>query len=406
MRRLTWVIVGVGFFIAIIGILQRGQGNTAYYGLRTIAWASNPFGPFTNYDHAAAWMVGSFCVGAGLFVEGFARGRVPMTERIAKQSLVAFALAVLIAGIVETGSRGGVNSLFASAVAVSILIAASSVRPGSRNSIVAVIVLVAVTYGHFLYKNPRWIGLERGTFDGSATYRLSMYRSGLRMLADFPAWGVGLGGFVNAFHSYQENIVVGLVDHVHSSWLEVALESGLLGLIAFGFGVLKPLTLIGRRLTKPDFSARVLAAGYFAALLAGLLQGVVEFSFQIPADAVLFVVLAGAVAVLAGVLPKSTAAVLRPPRGVLAAAFVVLGLLSLPPGFSGGVPRWGAPFLSRSDIILPMSGPQLTDLVDDQMHSLLNPVDPSSRFNYCKALRGAQRNSDTGYYPYYPGERN
>ncbi|MCR4297103.1 MAG: hypothetical protein NUW21_16345, partial [Elusimicrobia bacterium] len=111
-RRLAWVIFISGIFIAVIGILQRGQGNTAYYGLRVIRIDAHPFGPFTNPNHAAAWVVASTLVGAGLFADGFERyGRVPLSERAAKQILIAFVLAISVSAVLAIGSRGGINSL-------------------------------------------------------------------------------------------------------------------------------------------------------------------------------------------------------------------------------------------------------------------------------------------------------
>lgn len=365
LHRLSWAILLIGLFIAVVGILQRGQGNTAYYGIRPIRHGL-PFGPFTNYNHAATWMVASACVGTGLFVKGFERGRAHLTERVARQVLVAFALLILIAGVLETKSRGGINALFTSAIVTAFLAAVAMPRARDRHITCAALILTGGAYAVFLYNNPRWSGFVDGALEASAAYRVSMYRSGLRMLADFPIFGIGLGNFANAFHPYQESFVVGLVDHVHSSWLEIALETGLLGIAAFGAFVLAPLAALGRRLTSIDFNSRAVAAGCFAALLAVTLHGFVEFSFQIPADAVIFVVLASTMPVLMPSAIKSAPAAVRPPRVILAGAFMVLVFLSLPPGFAGGSLRLAAPFQSATDTLLPVSAPQTSDLVHER----------------------------------------
>lgn len=351
LRRVSWAIFGIGFFIAIVGILQRGQGNTAYYGLRPIR-DGRPFGPFTNYDHAATWMVASTFVGAGLFAGGGQRSRVPLTERVAQQTLIAFVLIVLIAAVLETGSRGGVNALFSSALAAAFLAAGSLVCAWPRRLVRGGLLLAGCAYGFFLCSNPKWLGLSDGALDASAAYRVSMYRSGLRMLVDFPMYGVGLGCFASAFHPYQEKFVVGLVDHVHSSWLEITLETGFLGIAAFGSVVLSPLVSIGRRLRRPDFPGGMAAAGCFAAVLAVILHGFVEFSFQIPADAILLVVLLAAIAVSEGIPPTQLQAPVRFLRLMSATVFAVLALLSLPPGISGMAPRFGYPFVSENNRLI------------------------------------------------------
>lgn len=339
LRRVSWAIFLVGLFIAVVGILQRGQGNTAYYGLRPIRHG-RPWGPFTNYDHAASWMVASSFIGAGLFAAGFQRGRVPLTERVAQQTLIAFALTVLIAAVFETGSRGGVNALAASALITSYLAAGAITRNWPRRSARTGVVLASCAYGMFVYANPKWLGFVGGMLDNSAAYRVSIYRSGLRMLSDFPIFGVGLGGLENAFHPYQERFVVGLVDHIHSSWLEIALESGVFGFAAFAVVVLKPLVALGRRLSRSTSTILATSTGCFGALLALIFHGFVEFSFQIPADAVLCVVLAVVVMVLLLAPSKLPPANRRPPAA-LASVFLAFAILI---GFAGTSPCLDAGF--------------------------------------------------------------
>ncbi len=403
LRRLLWVVFAVGICIAVVGILQGGQGNTDYYGLRPIR-QGRPFGPFTNSDHAATWMVASAFVGAGLFASSFQRGRAPLTERIAQQILIAFALAVLIAGVFQANSRGGVNAFAVSALVTAFLAAGSISRDWPRRFMRLGVVLALGAYGLFLHTNPKWLGFVDGALDGSAAYRLSMYRSGLRMLADFPISGVGLCGFINAFHAYQKPLVDGLVDHVHCSWLEIALEAGLIGLIAFGAAVLQPLVALGRRLTAVDFPMRAAAAGCFAALLAAVLHGFVEFSFQIPADAVLYVVLLAAVSILL-FAPSKPFPGDRRLRASLAGAFLLLAILDLPFGFVGLAPRLEAPFESASDTLVSSVEPRTAGLIQERERLLRNPAEPMLRYRYGVALWKAGRPYDADAYLRRAGDK-
>ena len=349
LRRLALAIFVIGLFIAVVGMLQRGQGNTAYYGLRPVRPGCNPFGPFVNYDDAANWMIGAIFIGAGFFAEQMLRRwRVHLADRAAQLALAVFLLGVTIAAVLTTGSRGAINSFFGSVLLTGFLVAGSFKSSGQRRSSRASLIVLGSLYAYFLYANPKMLGFAGGAFDASAAYRVSMYRSGLRMFLDFPVLGVGLGGFQNAFHAYQEHFVVGLVDHVHSSWLEVALESGILGLLSFSTAILAPLVRLGRSLTLGTRRPGVVTAAWFSALFALLLHGLVEFTFQIPANVVLFVVtLAAVIACLGGGSPSTFRLGLAP-----AAAFVVLALLSLPPGVSGMSPRFGAPFVASGEQLL------------------------------------------------------
>ena len=352
LRRLALAIFVIGMFIAVVGILQRGQGNTTYYGLRPVRHG-NPFGPFTNYDDAANWMAASTLIGTGLFAERLLRRvRVPLADRFAQLTLAAFILCISVAAILETGSRGAINAFLASALATLFLTSGSLPRARSRRVARAGLILTGGFYAYFLYLNPKWLGFVGGALESSAAYRVSMYRSGLGMLADFPFFGIGLGGFQNAFHPYQEHFVVGLVDHGHSSWLEIALEAGMFGAVAIGAALLAPLAAMGRRLTQGSIQAAALCAGLFAALLALVMHGFVEFNFQIPANATLLVVLLAATSAAIFVPSKDIKPVIMRLRAGLVVAFALFALLSIPPGMKGWGLRFGPPFFSSAESLV------------------------------------------------------
>lgn len=346
LRRLAWAVFGAGAFVALTGILQRGQGNVAYYGLRPILFG-RPFGPFTDSDHAAGWMTPAAFVGAGLFAGRFGRRMSqPVSEFAAQQVLLASALGLVVAAVLETGSRGAVNALVAAALSTSYVAAGALAEAGPRRMARAGALLAGAAYALFLHARPHWLGFAAGGgLDTSAGYRVSIYRSSLRVLADFPLFGVGLGGFADVFRAYQEARVVGFVDHAHSSWLEIAVEAGVPAFALFAAAALRPLAGLTRRLAAAEQPSRALCAGWLAGLLAFVLHGCVEFTFQIPACAVLFVLLLAGAPLLAAERPEAAAPRLpRPPRTVLAVLLTALALLSLPSGFRGAAPRLGPPF--------------------------------------------------------------
>lgn len=403
-RRAFAAIFVTGLFIGVVGIIQRGHSNLYYYGLRPVLYGL-AFGPFANYNHAAAWMVVSTCIGGGLLVAIFERaGRVPLSDRIAKGALIAFCLAILLAAIIETGSRGAIYSLFISMLFTIIL----SLRPldakGGRRILLAMAVLCSGAAVGLYLAGSRWLGLVGGKLDESVIYRLSMYRSGLSMFLDFPITGVGLGSFTNAGHAYRESIIPGVMDHVHSSWMEIALESGALGLAVFLItAVAWPLAALGRRIVGRNGPGHALAMGCFAALLAFTLQGIVEFSFQIPALSMVFAVLLGATTAMLGIEVKPLSVRSGGARIFLTASFAALALISLPPGISGSGPRLTAPFGASSDTLLPASDDP-GNLNRERERLLLNPTDPRLRHRYGGALWSAGRRQDAAQYLNDPGQ--
>lgn len=397
-RRAAVAIFLIGLFIGVVGIIQRSHSNLYYYGIRPVLYGL-AFGPFANYNHAAAWMVVSVCIGGGILCAIYLHAsRSSMSERIAQGALVAFCLAILVAAIISTGSRGALSSLVISTLVVGCLSAAALVPKYSRRAALGAVMLwLAASIGVSL-ASPRLLALIGGQFDQSVIHRLSMYRSGMAMLLDFPIMGVGLGAFANAAHSYRETVLPGLVDHVHSSWLEIGLESGMLALGVFLIAaIFAPLVGLAKKIIYSGKQGRAATLGCFAALLAFVMHGIVEFSFQIPALAALFVVLLGASSTLLGGEGHSDAAPKMEPRVKLAGAFAVLALFSLPPGFSGLDPRLTAPFRFASDTLLPSSEVS-GGLIGARERLLLNSTDPRLRERYGTALWQAGRHQDAALY--------
>jgi len=325
LRRLAWTVFLVGMAVAVIGLMQGGQGNSAYYGLRPVR-QGEPFGPYPNRDHAASLMAMSLCVGLGIFFSRLARqsrergiGRI--LEKAALLILVLFFVAVISLGLWQTHSRGGINSLAATLCAAGFLATGRIRSPLARWAARAVPVCAAAGYGLFLHSHPDWLGSVFSVPDSSTACRLSMYRSGLRLLRDFPIFGIGLGAAQSVFPAYQEGIVQGLVEHLHNDWLELAVSAGLVGAVVYTGALLVFLRRMARLwLTSPSRELTWLSFGIFSAVLAFMLHGLVDFSFQIPANAFVFLAL---IALLEGSLrfaqtPEEEAPV--PARGPRAAA--------------------------------------------------------------------------------------
>lgn len=341
LRQFAWLLFLLGVFIAVVGIMQMGQGNKAIYGLREV-YQRDPFGPYYNRGHAASMMVMSVLTGCGLFFSRFfafrsgrIRGRLP--DLLATQMLLLFMISIIAYGIYKTGSRGGMHS-FIFSIWLTSLLAVGFLKDRTKVwTIQLALGLIPALYAAFLYFSPYWIGYARNSLDISAVYRLSMYRSGLSMIGDFPIWGVGLGAFRVVFPAYQEPMVKGIVEHVHSDWLELFLETGVIGLLVYTLGLLGLFFHAYKAWRKyPSRELRCLTGGLLAAALAFLFHGLVEFSFQIPANAVLFFAIITALVSPAlgtgeGFLVQTkTNLISQPPRFIsIGVCMLSLGLLAL-----------------------------------------------------------------------------
>jgi O-antigen ligase len=112
----------------------------------------------------------------------------------------------------------------------------------------------------------------------------------MRMIADHPWLGVGLGGFEAVFPSYRPAEVTdwGVWDRAHSVPLQIAAELGLpFALLMVSLAALALITLfvtmLRRRTNRSAISLEALAF-----VLLGLLHSIVDFSLQIPGYSIFF----------------------------------------------------------------------------------------------------------------------
>ena len=190
-------------------------------------------------------------------------------------------LFICVGAMFMTGSRGGV---LCSLLGLVIAFVAFFRRdlPRGKSLIVAVVVAGAMI--------PMLLEFMGGTvgsrFDVqglSDEGRLSVYRSTLRMIADHPWFGTGLGTFAWNFPAYRNADIsmFGIWDKAHSTPLELTAELGipLAALISTGWIVIFIVLMhgLGRRRRE----TRVPLAALTVALIA-VLHSSIDFSLQIP----------------------------------------------------------------------------------------------------------------------------
>ena len=112
----------LGAVLALVGIIQRPFYSGKIYGFWEPQFGGDAFGPFSNRNHFAGWMIMTIPIGLGYFCSGVAagmRGVKPLLrERLlwfaspaANQLvLIGYALVVMAVSLVLTMSRSGLSS--------------------------------------------------------------------------------------------------------------------------------------------------------------------------------------------------------------------------------------------------------------------------------------------------------
>lgn len=208
--------------------------------------------------------------------------------------VLSFAMMLLcLAAMLMTNSRAGiVLSLVASIVAFVGFFYRDLPRRGGIAAALVIGVLIALVFLQVLGGN------VSGRFDVqglSDEGRLETYRSTLRMIADHPWFGTGLGTFVWSFPAYRSASVSmwGVWDLAHSTPLELASDLGLplAGLIGLAWLVVLGVLIRGVRTRRHD---RIVPTGALAVAILGLAHSAMDFSLQIPGYAIVVFALVGA----------------------------------------------------------------------------------------------------------------
>ncbi|HVS33088.1 MAG TPA: O-antigen ligase family protein [Thermoanaerobaculia bacterium] len=193
-----------------------------------------PSGPVGDPNYFARILI--LALPAAAFLGIGRRSRAERAGYVAAAALIALA-------IVFTYSRGGMLGL---AAVVALIVVAGRVRLTWVNALIIVALLAALlptaagqrmmTLGAFVTTGPESVDV-----DSSLDKRRLLLEAGWRMFTDHPFLGVGAGNFGSHYPGYA-NLVgwtgldytpAGVRQYPHNLYLEMAVETGLLGLLAF-----------------------------------------------------------------------------------------------------------------------------------------------------------------------------
>jgi O-antigen ligase len=284
-RGYIWFVMVFGFLVAIFGILQHLTFNGKLYWFREMRYGGIPFGPYANRNHFAGLMELVIPVALVPLVMGKVR-----RERWFLVGL--FAMLPMVA-LFLSASRGGIISFAVEMAALALLMVLR--RAGGRYALAGgVVLLVAVLM-------VSWLGvrqiLERfsslQTLEVSVGKRASMRGDTWRIFLDHPWTGTGLGTLQTVFPRYETLYDGKIVSHTHNDYLEALAETGLLGGLCCAWFLAVLFLESMRRLMELNHS---LAAALHLSGLAGctgfLVHSLVDFNLHIPANALLFFLMA------------------------------------------------------------------------------------------------------------------
>jgi len=157
--------------------------------------------------------------------------------------------------------------------------------------------LLVVAYAlMLLFAAVAWAGVDRTlgrfaqTSDEDLAGRLNAWRDTARIVHDFPAFGTGLNTYGTAMLVYQTGDRTRMYREAHNDYLQLVAEGGLLLTVPIALAIGLVVRDIRRRFREgadPPMT-RWIRVGAVASLAGIAAQSLVDFSLQMPGNAVLF----------------------------------------------------------------------------------------------------------------------
>jgi O-antigen ligase len=305
-QRARWafiVLAAAGLVYAAYGLFAMFAGYKTILGVVPSAYSRSVTSTFINRNSYATY--GGLCVIIAMgpllselrHLMRSGASPIALLRTVSEEAtpvlyITALAIATGVMAVILTGSRAGVASLLLglTVFGLGMLI----VRDLSLRAFLVLVVIGAVCVITAMVVSGGFLA-ERVSDGIEHDARWVLFEIGRQVAGERPVAGHGLGGFAAAFNGGLQAPpgFDAYVDFAHNSYLELAVEGGipalLLSLALVGMAVGICVTALFSRSRGTSFAIAAIAG---TALIAG--HSMVDFSLQMPAVAVTFMLMLGA----------------------------------------------------------------------------------------------------------------
>ena len=281
--------------IVAIAVWQAAWGLTQFLEGGAEAFAHGTY-LIRNHFSGFLEMALPFPVAYGAAVLAQNRGRGGMTGAAALRTGLALqAAALILVGIVCSLSRMGLAAVAGSLVWMTALALTGRFKPRIVWSVVAALCLVVVL--GMLILAPAGVILRFA--DISSEDRFNVWRDTLHLVAAYPIFGCGLGGYESAFEKFRTSSVDVLQIYAHNDYLQYLAELGIAGIfIASGFLALIGLRSVRAGLLHRQSDSRWLGLACAGSLAAIFIHSLADYNLYVVANASLLAWICGLVAAI------------------------------------------------------------------------------------------------------------
>ena len=290
-KWLAYALIASGVFQAVYGTLGMFAHGEEYAS-----------GTFPNRNHFANYLALCVSLGIGMIISQLSGEAIPtrwirkLRETIrlilSTKAVVRLCLVIMVIGVVLSRSRMGNTAMFASLL-IAGLVALTLSRHATRSMILLIASLIIID----VFVVGTWFGIERVKQRIEETTlakedRPRVAEATLQMAKENLLTGTGAGSFYIVFPRYRNETIADLFEHAENEYLQITAETGLIGLTLLG-GVLSISfgAALMAHYRRRDRLMRGISFAAIMGLTATLIHASVEFNLEIPANAMLVMVL-------------------------------------------------------------------------------------------------------------------
>ena len=314
--RLTRVLIILGACLALYGLFENLSGHDHILWWKH-QWQRGSFrvcGTFINPDHFGFYLNLIIPLALGYIYrarfrpgeQDASRETKPLLSRLVdlavdpgakaqKTGLLVFFTAIMMAVCVLTGSRAAILAMGGSFALMAGLVWLRTRRRGFAVLLLGAVALAGI-YGAQIGLAPviqRWQHMEKFQLDRDA--RWIFWGQGLQMVRDYPVTGTGLGTTEDVLPAYPpKDKPYHFTDHLHNDWLEIMVETGILGFLCVLGGYIGLFVFLVKRWLHTSSTLTMgITLGAVGALTAAGIHSLLDFSLHMPANGVTLAAILG-----------------------------------------------------------------------------------------------------------------
>jgi O-antigen ligase len=287
-RLMSLVVLAMALVSAFVGLIQFSQGpSSAWRFLATNSSEAEGF--FGDRDHLAALLYTSTLLAAAWAIDATftAQSRGGRFDAVTIVTLLASftTLVILVAGEAMARSRAGLGLTIVALLGIFALAyfdRRARPRAGRRRSSgvtpARLLLGAAIVVTVFIVQFSLYRVMDRFGADPMQDGRITFARNTIEAAKAYMPFGSGMGTFVPVYAMYekpQDGLAGAYVNRAHDDFLEVSLESGIVGIILIGLFVVWWVlrsTKIWRRAAPPGALEIDVSLARAGTLIVGLLM--------------------------------------------------------------------------------------------------------------------------------------